>query len=107
MLMPTIDDHSDCIFGDTPPNHIFFQVVVKESGKDESEYKVLRTFAEAMDEAAILGDQLVAEYPKSTLTEVEEEDLEDDYHLFLVDTNQQEILRIGITALDLRGETMH
>ena len=96
------------IFGNHPPERIYFQVILVEPNSNERQLvPPSRTFPEALIEADRIAKEFVDQNEDSKVLEVEESEINDDFHIYVLNNEEKEIARIGLMIMDVRGETMH
>ena len=112
-------DHSEpTLYGDTPPARVFFQVVI-EYAEDHPlvndipeearcvETEPLATFSQAMELADEIAQTLEEDFFNSNILRLELDEVEDFFHLYIIDREEQEIARVGVFIMDLRGHVIH
>ncbi len=95
------------LFGDFPPKKVYFQVIRVDRSGEQTVTAPSRTFPEALIEADKIAREIHENNEGSQVLEIEEAELNDDFHIYVVGKDEKEIARIGVMILDVRGETMH
>lgn len=107
------------IFGATPPPKVYFQVLIEfnpehpviaeRMNPDETLHESIPfdTFPAAMIAAEEAAKELRTKYSDCNVVQLDPEDVEDEFHFYLVDGDEDEIARVGVSVEDYRGERIH
>ena len=107
------------VFSDSPPEKVFFQIVmeydkeheeVKQSIPEDSmslESEPLTTYPYALEVAEEIAEKISKEFPSSCVAEPDDEDDSEEGHFFVVDQEGNELAKVSVYIIDLRRVTFH
>ena len=101
--------HSYDILSDSPPKGIYFQVLVDyvDTQDDDLCSDPLENFCKATNVAKEVAKNIIDNNPGSSLVTLDSDEMDDEYHMYIINKSGDGIAKLGIVAEDYRDVTFH